>query len=161
MTKKIIYALLLGIGASGMFGCQKFYVMDTIQKDDQLIFNSNEILKICDGSIYVKGLGIEYIGEKEQRVAWRVARKKTEEWKIARKKIEKKGETSQELPLKYGEKRPGFEISVKPMEILPGEYNIGSDIACYSGNEIRSLSVFGSFTIDASKNLVLDQDSSK
>ncbi len=150
MTKKIIYTLLLCIGLSGMYGCQKYYVMETIQKDGQLIFNNSEVLKICDGSIYVQGFGVGYVGEKENRVAWRVARKK----------IEKKGEISQDLPLRYGEKLPSFEIRVKPMEILPGEYSIGSDIACYSGNDIRSLSVFGNFTIDANKNLVLDQDGS-
>ncbi len=134
--------------------------METIQKDGQLIFNSNKVLKICDGSIYVQSFGVGYVGEKEHHAAWRVARKKTEEWRIARKKIEKKGEISQDLPLKYGEQLPSFEIRVKPMEILPGEYSIGSDITCYSGNDIRSLSVFGNFTIDANKNLVLDQDGS-
>ncbi len=125
--------------------------MESIQKDGQLIFNSNEVLKICDGSIYIQNFGVEYIGEKENRVAWR----------IARKKIEKKGEISQDLPLRYGEQLPSFEIRVKPMEILPGKYRIGSSIACYSGSDIRSLTVFGEFTIDANKNLVLDQDGSK
>ncbi len=124
--------------------------METIQKDGQLIFKSDELLKICDGSIYVRSFGIEYISEIDHRVAWEI-----------RKKRAKKGEVSQDLPLKYGDKSPGFEIRVKPMEILPGKYRISSSIACYSGGDIRSLTVFGEFTIDANKNLVLDQDGSK
>jgi len=149
MVKKLIYTLLFCICLNGIHGCKKYYVIETIQRDGQLIFNSNEVLKICDGYISVHSFGIEYIGEKERRIAWDIRKKKTN-----------KGKDSQDLPLKYGEKSPGFEIRVEPMEILPGKYRIGSDMACYSGNDIRSLTVFGEFIIDSTNNLALDRDNS-
>jgi len=150
MVKKLIYAFLLCICVSGIHGCKKYYVIETIQRNGQLIFKSDEVLKVCDGSIYVYSFGVGYMNEKEPRVAWRIVRKKRANM----------GDVSQDLPLRYGEKLPGFEIRVEPMKILPGEYNIGSDIACYSGKDIRSLTVFGNFTIDATNNLALDRDDS-
>ena len=145
MAKKLIYALLLCICVSGIHGCKKYYVIETTQKDGQLIFKSNELFNKCDGYITVHSFGIEYIGEKERRVAWDIRKKKTNKRKDA-----------QDLPLKYGIKLPGFEIRVEPMEIFPGKYRIGSDMACYSGNDIRSLTVFGEFVIDSTNNLVLE-----
>ncbi|VAW70908.1 hypothetical protein MNBD_GAMMA10-58 [hydrothermal vent metagenome] len=150
MIKNLLYALFLCIYVNGIYGCKKYYVIDTIKNDGHLIFKSNEILKICDGHVYVHSFGIEYIGKKEHRRAWR----------IVRKKRVSKEDASQDFPLKYGDKSPEFETSVEPMEILPGKYRISSDLACYSGGNIRSLTLFGSFFIDANNNLILDGDNS-
>jgi len=150
MVKKLIYAFLFCICVSGINGCKKYYVIETTQQDGQLIFKSDDLLEQCDGYIVVDSFRVGYMNEKEPRVAWRIERKKSANT----------GEVSQDLPLMYGEKLPEFEIRVEPMDILPGEYNIGSDMACHFENDMRPLLVFGNFTIDSNKNLVIDRENS-
>jgi len=67
-------ALLLCVFLIFISGCQKYYVMETFQRDSQLFFKSSDVSEKCNANIYIISFGLEYIGENESRVAWRLAR---------------------------------------------------------------------------------------
>ena len=133
MYQLIIFVIFLSIS-----GCQKFYQVETTQVDGQLFFDSSVIDKKCDGKVFVSSFGIEYIGKDARQVAWDIAVKT----RIIGNELAIK------FPIKYGEKFSDIETRVAPMKILPGEYRISSTIACYSGEELIPLTLFGKYTID-------------
>ncbi len=141
-------ALLLSVFLISISGCQKYYVMETFQRDSQLFFKSSEVSEKCNANIYVISFDLEYIGENGSRVAWRLARKGRTDY----------SEVAQGFPIKYGENLSGLQVHVAPIEILPGKYRIGAQVACQSEGDIKSMLLFGKFIIDANKNLVIDRD---
>ena len=139
MYKLILFILLLSFS-----GCQKFYKVETTQVDGQLYFNSSVVDKKCDGKVFISSFGIEYIGKIVRQVAWDIAVKT----RITG------NETAIKFPIKYGDKFDGIETRVAPIKILPGEYRISSTIACYSGEELIPLTLFGKYTINSDSKLV-------
>jgi len=139
MNALIIFILFLSIS-----GCQKFYKVETTQVDGQLFFDSSVIDKKCDGKVFISSFGIEYIGKDVRKVAWDIAEKS----RITGI------ETAIKFPIKYGEKYDYIETRVEHMKILPGEYRISANIACYSGEELIPLTLFGKFIINSDVKLV-------
>jgi len=143
-------ALLLCVFLISMSGCQKYYIMETFQQDGQLFFKSSEVSEKCNANIYVISFDLEHIDENESRVAWRLARKGRMDY----------SGMAQGFPIKYGENLSGLQVHVAPIEILSGKYRIGAQVACQSEGDIKSMLLFGKFTIDSNKNLVIDRDHS-
>ena len=138
------YKLVLLVIFLSISGCQKFYKVETTQINGELFFDSSAIDKKCDGKVFISSFGIEYIGKEVRQVAWDIAVKT----RITGDEIAIK------FPIKYGEKFSDIETRVAPIKILPGEYRISSTVACYSGDELIPLTLFGKYTIDSGSKLV-------
>jgi len=85
--------------------------------------------------VFIFRFGIEYIGKDTRQVAWDIA---------AKTRITG-NEPAIKFPIKYGKKFSEIETHTAPIKILPGEYRISSTIACYSGDELIPLTLFGKF----------------
>lgn len=139
MKRLVLYCFLVSIS-----GCQKYYVLETAQQDGYLFFKSTEAAEKCRGDIYVVSLSVEYLGEKESRVAWDLVRKDSVDY----------SKKTKSFPIRYGEHLTRLHVNVPAMEILPGKYRIAAEVVCRSDGDKKSMLLFGSFLIDAERNLI-------
>lgn len=126
-----------------LFGCKEFHEINTSMKDGILQFNNEDITRYCKESLLIYDFEIIYFDKDNSRLAW----------SITRKSQPKRDLHSFEFPIIYGINLDFMVLKKQPMRISPGKYNVGAEVSC----DDNSYSLLGSFQIDDSGNLVVNE----
>jgi len=130
-----------------LVGCQKFQTIQVIKDGENLVFGNKMATSNCTESIFIYDFEITYTKNGITETAWMLIRNQHPNTE----------EKAFDFPLTYGKSPTGVNTTTKAMELKPGIYKLGATLSCRTNNDLKSISLIGSFAINQNGDLITEK----